>query len=204
MRFLRLLVRPRLLVVYVFALLSLGAMLAIDSLAPSASLPSTATPFPVPLVPVSDAPFGLSFVMPTTWPSPVLIEGTTVVLSPTGSTDISATAGPFMVLIPDALTVFRARLAFRDDHADPQQQLDALTESLNRTGARFERAAAYPNSKFPAAITHGYERGNELTIVLLNMGEKGWLYVGAQARRGEFDHYEIAVFQPVTNSLTFR
>lgn len=204
MRLLRLLFRPRLLVVYAFALLSLLAMLAIDSFAPSASFPSTATPIPAPLVPVTDAPFGLTFVMPTTWPAPVLTEGTTLVLSPTGGTDISATAGPFMVLIPDALTVFRARLAFRDDYDDPQQQLDALTGSLNRTGARFEPAEAYRSGKFPAAITHGYERGNELTIVLLNAGEKGWLYVGAQARRGEYDHYEAAVFQPVTDSLIFR
>jgi hypothetical protein len=203
MRFLRVLFRPRLLMVYAFALVSFLAMLGLEAFAPRADLAPTPLPTAMPLIETRIEALGLSLLRPATWPPPVVTDDHTLILSATGSTDVGATAGPFVVVTIDALTAFRSRLAFRDDYPDPGPQLDALTNSLNRNGARFEPAEAYPAAAYPAAITRGYERGNELNIVLMNAGERGWLYVGTQARRSEFGYAHLAVFKPVTDSIRF-
>src|SRR5690349_3841680 len=70
---------------------------------------------------------GLTMLTPSTWKAPVSLNETTLIISPAGSTDTSASAGPFM-LIGDAQKIVRSRLNFSFDPAvtDPRKQLDAL------------------------------------------------------------------------------
>jgi hypothetical protein len=201
MKWLRLLVRPRLLAVYGFALASLLGMLAMETLAPPQRTPPGVTATPLPLRDLTVAQPALTLRLPAVWSAPVVIDAQTVLVSPQGSRDTGPMAGPFLLIITDALPSFSLRLAFRTDYTDPRQQLDALITALNRTAVRFSRAKQYDGSPYPAAITRGYERGNELTIVLLNAGERGWVYVGAQAKETDFAYYEAAVFAPLTNAL---
>lgn len=47
----------------------------------------------------------------------------------------------------------------------------------------------------------GFERGNELTIILMRLPDDRWLYIGAQAEASFFRAYETSVFLPVVNSI---
>lgn len=147
--------------------------------------------------------FGLSLLTPSTWQAPIVIDKNSFILSPTGSTDTSPNAGPFLYVVVDALKVFRDKTSFRADFADPTNQLNALVQAINRESPQYDKIVAYTDAKYPAAIIHSYERDNEEAIILINAGAKGWIYIGAQSPERFFKYYETNVFQPVVNSITF-
>ncbi len=157
-----------------------------------------------PLVSVAVERLGLAMLAPSTWGAPASLNENGIVLSPTGSNDTSSTAGPFLLVIADTSVFFHTRLNFREGLSDPVEQLNALLGAMRRDGPKFAAAAAYQGAKYPAAMTRGYERDNELTIVLMNAGDDRWIYVGAQAREAAFGYYEGTVFTPVTNSITLK
>jgi hypothetical protein len=200
----KLLSQPGVLLVFGFGVLSLAAMLAIRVLAPDTSLPAAPAATVGPLHAVTVGPWELTLNVPTTWPSAAIRDARSFVLSPTGSPDTSSTAGVFLYVVTDALKVFGEQLNFRADLSDPQAQLQILLDSLNRDRPRFKVAQPYPGLQYPAAMVRGYEQGNELTILLMNAGPRGWIYIGAQAPDRQFEYYETAVFRPASESLTFR
>ncbi|MBX3082303.1 MAG: hypothetical protein KF716_11775 [Anaerolineae bacterium] len=201
MKLLRLLTKPLMLGIYGFALTTFLIMLGIQTLAPKQSAAPAAVPTIGALVERSfDAP-AVTLLTPSTWPQPVVLDTNTVILSPTGSTDMTPTAGPFMVITTDALTVFSQRYTLRTNYADPEQQLDALVTTFNRDAPGFKPATPYDGARYPGAMTVGYERANKLVIILLDAGEKGWIYIGLQAPEADFDVYDSTVFQPIARSL---
>jgi hypothetical protein len=146
----------------------------------------------------------ISVRVPSTWKiSPPLNENS-IVLSPTGSADTSTTAGPFLLITVDNSAYFHSRLSFPAGLTNPVQQLDALINAMNRDGPQFDPATPYSGSTYPAAITRGFERDNELTIVLMNAGNDRWIYVGAQASEKTFGYFEGTVFTPAINSITLK
>lgn len=144
---------------------------------------------------------GVRMRIPSNWAAPVVTQDKRFVLSPDGNSDTSSTAGPFLFVVVDALEEFSRQLNLRTDLSEPRAQLDALVEALNRDGARFPAAEDYLGAHYPAAIVRGFERGNELTLVLLRTPDGRWIYAGAQATEPDFRYYELTVFKPVTNSL---
>lgn len=146
---------------------------------------------------------GLTMLTPSTWKAPVALNDTTYVISPNGSTDTSATAGPF-ILIGDAEKIARSRLnfSFRRDVSDPRQQLDALMAAINFDAPSFTAAAAYYGAKYPGAVSVGFARDNELNIILLDTGDSHWLYIGTQAPERYFAYYNDSVFKPAIASIT--
>lgn len=145
---------------------------------------------------------GLQFNSPVEWPNPVMLSDHQIVLSPTGSSDTSPTASPFVFIITDALDQLKTDLAFRDDYPTPVTQLDALIDAFNIDNIRFRAATVVPDSRYPAATAFGFQRGNKLQITLIDAGEFGWIYVGTQAKESDFPRYESAVFKPLIASLT--
>lgn len=185
-----------------FAGIAFIATLAIERIGRAQTPAPTAPPATVgPLVPIQVGDLGVSLLAPDDWESPVVLDANQFVLSPDGSSDTRTTAGPFLFVVIDALDVFKQRLTFRTDLSDPIAQLDALTDALNRNGPKFGAAQAYNGSPYPGAIVRGFERGNELTMILLRADSGRWVYVGAQARENDFARYERDVFLPVTNAL---
>ena len=154
-----------------------------------------------PLAEVSLEPLGVQLRTPESWPPPVVVDAHRFVLSPDGEADTRSTAGPFLFVVVDALDIFREQLTFRTDLSDPRQQLDALVDALNRNGPRFGPSEVYYGAGYPAAIVRGYERGNELTLILMRTDEGRWVYVGAQAIEADFRYYELNVFKPATDSI---
>jgi hypothetical protein len=145
---------------------------------------------------------GFSFSLPANWPAPTLRDDNSFVISPDGSADTSTTAGPFLYVVVDALTVFSKQLTFKDNLEDPAAQLDAIIDSLNRDRARFSAAVAHSRSVYPAASTTGYERGNQLTITLMRLPDGRWVYFGAQAKTDAYPYYESTVFRPLINTFS--
>jgi hypothetical protein len=84
------------------------------------------------------------------------------------------------------------------------EQLAAILVAMNRSGPKFDKPVAYQGAKYPAAITRGFERDNELIIVLMNAGNDRWIYIGAQSLEALFPYYDDTVFRPATNSLTLK
>jgi hypothetical protein len=154
-----------------------------------------------PLNPITIEDSNLSMLTPSTWKEPAVLNNNSYVLSINGSTDTSATAGPFLYVVTDALTTFQKQLTIGTGFTTPTEQLNALMEAINRSGPKFSKANPYLGAQYPGAIVHGYERGNELVIVLLNAGEKGWIYIGAQAPEQYFQYYDETVFTPAINSI---
>lgn len=144
---------------------------------------------------------GVRMRTPSNWAAPVVTQDGRFVLSPHGDTDTSSTAGPFLFVVVDALEEFSRQLSLRTDLTEPRAELDALVEALNRDGARFPAAQEYLGAHYPAAIVRGFERGNELTLVLMRTPGGRWIYAGAQAPEPDFRYYELTVFKPVTDSL---
>jgi hypothetical protein len=163
-----------------------------------------AAPFAPPEVgvPTESGALGFSFSLPANWPAPTLRDDNSFVVSPDGSADTSTTAGPFLYVVVDALTVFSKQLAFKDNLEDPAAQLDAVIDSLNRDRARFSAAVAHSRSVYPAASTTGYERGNQLTITLMRLPDGRWVYFGAQAKTEAYPYYESTVFRPLINTFS--
>jgi hypothetical protein len=153
------------------------------------------------LIPFDSAPLGLSLSVPAAWKAAESADS--VVISPAGTADTSYTAGPFLYIIPDAAKVLPNKLSFsfHPDVTDPAKQLDMLMESLQRDDPRFTRAKTYEGMQYPAAITTGYDRDNQLTIVLMNAGNNRWIYVGTQSIERYYSYYDVAVFQPALKSL---
>lgn len=160
-----------------------------------------------PLAKVSIDALGLTMLAPTNWKAPVLLDDKArLILSPDGSTDTSATAGPFLYIIPDTTKYIASHLSytFRPDISDPTQQLDLLMQAINIDAPAFDPTESYIGSQYPAAIKRGYARDNEMTFVLMDAGNNHWIYVGAQAPERLFKYYDDAVFGPVTNSITLK
>ena len=148
---------------------------------------------------------GVRLMAPTNWPAPVSLSDSSVILSATGSTDTSYTAGPFM-LIADAGKLAQARMGYTmpPDISDPSQQLDLIVQAINQDAPSFTRARPFTTAKYPAASVVGFDRDNQLTIILLNVGNGRWLYVGIQALQRYHSYYEQTVFNPVVNSITVK
>lgn len=204
MKILRVLLKPQLLFVIVFAAITFVALLGIRTLAPAPSATSRPIATVASLQPLTLDSLGLSLQVPSNWQPPVNDSAESFVLSPTGDPSTTTTAGPFMNVIVDALPVFQRKLAFRTDFTSPTDQLNALLTALNRNGPRFKETPLYAGLKYPAAMVRGFERGNELTILLMKTPTRGWIFVGTQARQADYDYLEKAVFQPVTESLVVR
>ncbi len=183
---------------------------ACDAYGPKPAPAQSPTPKPTvapeatvgPLTSVTIEKPALTMLSPSTWKAPVALNDNGVVLSATGTNDTSSTAGPFLLVIVDKSEYFHSRMSFPPGFTDPVEQLNAMIDALNRDGPQFEPASIYVGSKYPAAITRGFERDNEQTIVLMNAGNDRWIYVGAQSREVTFPYYEGAVFIPATNSIT--
>lgn len=199
----RKLLQPGVLAVLGFGALSFVAMLAIRTLAPDLTVssppPATVGPLQTVTIPTLD----VSLQAPANWKPPALRDDHSFVLSPAGSPDTSSTAGVFLYVVTDALAVFGQQLNFRADLSNPQAQLQILLDSLNRDRPRFKIVEPYLGLPYPASMARGYEQGNELTILLMNAGARGWIYIGAQAPDRQFEYYEGAVFRPASESLRF-
>ncbi|HLY24710.1 MAG TPA: hypothetical protein VKQ72_00115 [Aggregatilineales bacterium] len=190
--------------------LTLGACDALQPVpTPTQELEYSATQLPKatvgPLAMVDAPQVGISLLAPSGWPAPVAFADSAVILSPTGSTDTSYTAGPFM-LIADAGKLAQSRIGYtlRSDISDPSQQLDLLVQGINQDAPSFTRARPFTTANYPAASVVGFDRDNELTIILLNLGNGHWLYVGIQALQRNYSYYEQNVFNPVVNSITVK
>ncbi|MCC7208015.1 MAG: hypothetical protein IT323_11960 [Anaerolineae bacterium] len=160
-----------------------------------------APPTTGPLDAVTLDALGVRLRTPTNWAAPVVTGERRFVLSPDGNPDTSTTAGPFLFVVIDALDEFSRQLNIRTDLTDPREELDVLVDALNRERARFPAAEDYLGARYPAAIVRGFERGNELTLILMRTPDGRWIYVGAQAKEADFRYYELSVFKPATDSL---
>lgn len=204
MKFLRLLGKPLMLGIYAFAITTLLIMMFIQTFSPKES----ATPAAIPTVgALTEQQFeqpAVSMLTPSTWPQPVKLDANTLILSPTGGTDMTPTSGAFMVITTDALKVYGQRFTVPTNFTDPVKQLDAFMLAINRDAPGFEPAALYTGAKYPGAMTYGFERGNKLMIILLDAGDKGWLYIGLQAPEHDFATYDSTVFEPIARSLEVR
>ena len=146
----------------------------------------------------------LSMLIPSNWKQPVYQDNSNLILSPDGSTSTSYNAGPFVIIRVGDSTYFQKLLAFQTTLTDPLQRLDSMLTGINRDAASFTPAQLYPWGKYPGAYTTGYERDNQLSIVLLKAGPDRWVYIGTQAKEIYFTYYDTAVFQPLINSITLR
>lgn len=154
------------------------------------------------LINVDVPEMALSMLIPSNWKPPVYQDNSSLILSPDGSTDTSYNAGPFVIIRAGDSSYFQKLLAFQTTLTDPRQRLDAMITAINRDAASFTPAQPYAGSKYPGAITTGYERDNQLTIILLKAGPDQWIYIGTQAKEIYFTYYDTSVFQPLINSLT--
>jgi hypothetical protein len=195
--------REWLIILAAFTALTLGIMFAIEEFGRHslAAVPTRTFTPPSELREVRLEQFGLSLSVPANWSAPIIRDAHSFVISADGSADTRTTAAPFLYVVVDALPVFSRQLNFRTDLREPTAQLDAIVEALNRNGPRFKPASVFSGSPYPAAIVRGFERGNELTIVLMRLPDDRWLYVGAQAEAQFFRAYESSVFLPVVNSI---
>ncbi|PJF36141.1 MAG: hypothetical protein CUN49_07000 [Candidatus Thermofonsia Clade 1 bacterium] len=195
--------REWLLILGLFTLITLGLMFLIEEYGRQslAAVPTRTFMPPAELREVRLEQFKLSLRVPSNWSAPIVRDAHSFVISSDGSADTRTTAAPFMYIVVDALPVFSRQLNFRTDLREPTAQLDALVEALNRNGPRFNRAAIFSGSPYPAAIVRGFERGNALTIILMRLPDERWLYIGAQAEAQFFRAYESSVFLPVVNSI---
>ncbi len=155
-----------------------------------------------PLVKRQIPELGLSLDTPSSWNPPVLKNNNSFVLSPTGSTDTSSGAGPFMYGVVDAVNVFKGEINFDATQTDPVAQLNGIIGAINRDTARFTEAVSVKYTPYPGAETRGYERGNTYIIVLMRAADGRWFYFGIQARDADMPWYENTVFLPAINSLT--
>jgi len=196
-----------------FAILVIAMLAsACDAYGPKPTPAQSPTPKPTvapaatvgPMVSFDADQLGLNLLRPSTWQTPALFNQNGIILSPDGSTDTSSSAFPFLLVIADNSAYFHSRYNFPAGLTDPVEQLNALLTALELDGPRFEPASVYSGAKYPAAITRGYERDNEMTIVLMNAGNDRWIYVGAQAKEALFAYYEGLVFQPAINSITLK
>jgi hypothetical protein len=169
---------------------------------PKPTVTPAATAGPLTMIDV-DHP-GMTMLSPSTWKKPAPLNQNGLILSPTGSADTSRTAGPFLLVIVDNAVFFHSKFSFPSGLTDPVEQLNALLTALQLDGPQFQPAVIYSGARYPAAITRGFERDNEMTIVLMNAGNDQWIYVGAQAKESEFSYYEGIVFRPATNSITLK
>jgi hypothetical protein len=195
--------REWLIILAIFTAITLGIMFAIEEYGRQslAAVPTRTFAPPGALREVQLEPFGLRLQVPSNWSAPIVRDAHSFVLSSDGSADTRTTAAPFMYIVVDALPVFSRQLNFRTDLREPTAQLDALVDALNRNGPRFKDSVVFGGSPYPAAIVRGYERGNELTIILMRLPDERWLYIGAQAEAQFFRAYESTVFLPVVNSI---
>lgn len=195
--------REWLILIAIFTAITLGAMFAIEEYGRQslAAVPTRTFVPPAQLREVRLEQFGLSLLAPANWSDPIIRDAHSFVISADGSADTRTTAAPFLYVVVDALPVFSRQLNFRTDLREPTAQLDALVEALNRNGPRFKSSSVFGGSPYPAAIVRGFERGNELTIILMRLPDDRWLYIGAQAEASFFRAYETSVFLPVVNSI---
>lgn len=198
--------RPRIRLAWIPILLIAAGLMFVAGLGIQAiARPPEATraipPTAGPLEEVTLEALGVRLRTPNNWSAPVVTGERRFVLSPGGNPDTSTTAGPFLFVVVDALDEFSQQLNIRTDLTNPREELDVLVEALNRERARFPAAEDYLGARYPAAIVRGYERGNELTLVLMRTPQGRWIYVGAQAVEADFRNYELTVFKPVTDSL---
>ncbi len=191
----------------------LGALVAAcDAYGPKPTPVQSPTPKPTiapaatvgPLVSFDVDKPDLTMLGPSTWKAPAPLNDNGIVFSPVGSSDTSPTAGPFLLVIVDKSAFFHSKYSFPQGLTDPVEQLNALVGAMQLDGPQFEPATAYTGAKYPAAISRGFERDNELTIVLMNAGNDRWIYVGAQAKEAVFGYYDGVVFRPATNSITLK
>lgn len=147
---------------------------------------------------------GLSFYVPENW-KVAMRDANSLVMSQTGSKDTVNTAGPFLYIVVDALTVFKEQINLRTDLNDPVEQLEVLIKALNRDSARFKGVQKWDaTSKYPGAYVRGYERGNALELVLLRADDGRWIYAGMQAPDRPFLLYREGIFRPALDSLTLK
>ncbi len=146
---------------------------------------------------------GVTMLTPSTWQAPVKLSAEADVVSLTGSTDTTYSAGAFM-LVGDARKLAQSKLTFefRDDISDPVQQLDLLLAAINIDAPNWTTAQAYTGAKYPAAVSIGFARDNQLSIVLINAGNNRWIYVGTQAPERNYTYYNSAIFNPAIDSIT--
>ena len=201
MKFLRLLGKPLMLGIYAFAITTFLVMLLIQTLSPREDAKPAAIPSLGSLTEQRfDAP-AVSLLLPSAWPQPTLLDQNSLIISPSGSGDMSPTAGAFMVVTTDALKVYGQRFTVPTNYTDPSQQVDAFVLAINRDAPGFKPATPFDGAHYPGAMSVGYERGNKLVIILLDAGSKGWVYIGLQAPEADFASYDSAVFQPIARSL---
>ncbi len=195
--------REWLIILAVFTAVTLGLMFIIEEYGRQslAAVPTRTFAPPDELREVRLEQFGLRLLAPANWSQPIIRDAHSFIISADGSADTRTTAAPFLYIVVDALPVFSRQLNFRTDLREPTAQLDALVDALNRNGPRFKDAAVFGGSPYPAAIVRGFERGNELTIILMRLPDDRWLYIGAQAEASFFRAYESSVFLPVVNSI---
>ena len=196
-----------------FALLLLGVtvltacepMPVPPTLAPALALRATVVPAATvgPLASAAIPEAGVTLMTPTSWKPPVAISDAAAVISPTGSTDTTYSAGVFM-LVGDAHKLAKEKLTFnfRDDISDPVQQLTLLLAAINLDAPNWTTAEVFSGAQYPAAVSVGFDRDNELTIVLINAGNNRWIYVGTQAPERNYTYYNSAVFEPAIASIT--
>lgn len=156
------------------------------------------------LINVDVSEMALSMLVPSNWKPPVYQDNSNLILSPDGSTSTAYTAGPFVIIRVGDNSYFEKLLAFQTSLTDPIPRLDAMVAAINRDAASFTPSSIYAGAKYPGAITTGYERDNQLAIVLLKAGPDRWIYIGTQAKEVNFTYYDTAVFQPLINSITLR
>jgi hypothetical protein len=195
--------REWLVLIAVFTTLTLIIMLGIEHYGRQslAAVPTRTYAQPAELREITLDQFGITMLAPSNWSAPTILDANRFVLSADGSGDTRTTAAPFLYVVVDALPIFSRQLNFRTDLEKPTEQLDALVEALNRNGPRFKESTPYGGSPYPSAIVRGFERGNELTIVLMRLPDGRWLYIGAQAEAPFFRAYETSVFLPATNAI---
>ncbi|MFQ3537059.1 MAG: hypothetical protein SNJ58_14430 [Aggregatilineales bacterium] len=195
--------REWLIILAVFTAVTLGLMFVIEEYGRQslAAVPTRTFAPPDELREVRLEQFRLSLLAPANWSQPIIRDAHSFIISADGSADTRTTAAPFLYIVVDALPVFSRQLNFRTDLREPTAQLDALVDALNRNGPRFREAAVFGGSPYPAAIVRGFERGNELTIILMRLPDDRWLYIGAQAEASLFRAYESSVFLPIVNSI---
>lgn len=148
---------------------------------------------------------GITVKTPSTWKPPAT-DAETIVISPSGNLNIDSTAGTFLYILPDAAKTLSRRfsVSFRSVVTDPMEQLKLVVDAVNRNGPRFGQPQAYTGTQYPAASVTGFERGNQVTLVLIYAGDQRWVMVGTQALEALHPYYNATVFEPALQSLTVR
>ncbi len=147
---------------------------------------------------------GVTMLAPANWQPPVALDANRIILSRDGSTDTSPSAEAFVLVVAGDAKYFQSRLNFREGVTDPVEQLNILLKIINRDSPEVGKVAAYATAKYPAAMVRSFERSNEMTITLLNVGQDRWIYVGTQAPEKYFPYYEDALFKPAIDSIALK